>query len=171
MGGIIAASKGGRSGEIIVPLPHRLAIGVAGGGDDLGLGIGVLLALKGDLGGVGANAGRLAGGLGGHSVGDGGRHVLHMGSVVGTGECGRSGEIIVPLPHRGAIGMAGGGDSQLLQRRPGLALGIAEQLAADVALPVSGGAGFLLSVVILFSETTIACWLLRFHWKIVIFFA
>jgi hypothetical protein len=30
MGSIITASKGGRSGEIIVPLPHRGAIGMTG---------------------------------------------------------------------------------------------------------------------------------------------
>ena len=44
---------------------HQLRV-VIGGGDDLGLGIGVLLALKSDLGGVGPNAIDLAGGLGGH---------------------------------------------------------------------------------------------------------
>ena len=111
--------------------------GVALGGDRLRLGVGVVLTLKGDLGGVGANAVRLAGGLGGHGVGDGGRHVLHMGRVVGAGEGGSGLEIIRPLPHRLAIGVAGGGDGQLLQRCLGLALGIAEQLAADGALPVS----------------------------------
>ena len=59
-----------------------------------------------------------------------------MGSIIAASKGGRSGEIIVPLPHRGAIGMAGSGDSQLLQRRLGLALGIAEQLAANLTLPV-----------------------------------
>ena len=112
------------------------------GGDRLRLGVGVLLALKGDLGGVGAGAANLAAALrnlAGHS----GIDLLHMGSIISAGEGGRSGEIIVPLPHRLAIGVAGGRDGQLLQRRLGLALGIAEQLAADVAPPVSGGAGGL----------------------------
>ena len=193
VGGIIAASKGGRSGEVVVPLPHRLAIGMAGSGDsqilqsDLGgtlgiaeqlaadvalpvsggagdlaggrhlchggqgvalggerlrLGVGVLLALKGDLSGIGAGAANLAAALrnlAGHS----GIDLLHMGSIISAGEGGRSGEIIVPLPHRRAIGMTGGRDGQILQSDLGGTLGIAEQLAADVALPVSGGAGGL----------------------------
>ena len=116
---------------------------MTGGGDDLCLGVGVLLVLKGDLGGVGANAGGLAGGLGGHLVGDCGCHVLHMGGIIAAGEGGSGLEVIRPLPHRLTVSMTGGGDSQLLQRRLGLALGIAEQLAADGALPVSLHAGGL----------------------------
>ena len=108
MRGIIAASKGGRSGEIIVPLPHRLTVGVTGGGQGLRLGIGVVLTIKGDLGGVGAGAVRLAGGLGGHLIGDGCVHRLHVGSIIAASEGGRSCEIIVPLPHRLAVGVTGG---------------------------------------------------------------
>ena len=116
---------------------------MAGGRDGLGLGVGVLLALEGDLGGVGPHAVDLAGGLGGHLIGNSSVHRLHVGGIIAAGKGGRSGEIIVPLPHWLTVSMAGSGDSQLLQRRLGLALGIAEQLAADVALPVSGGAGDL----------------------------
>ena len=128
---------------------HQLRV-VAGSGDDLRLGVGVLLVLEGDLGGVGANAGRFTGGLGGHSVGNGGVHRLHMGIIIGAGEGGRSCEIIVPLPHRLAVGMAGGGDGQLLQRRLGLSLDIAEQLAADGAdsdyVLTSYGTGAIMAV-------------------------
>ena len=116
--------------------------GVALGGERLRLGVGVLLALKGDLSGIGAGAANLAAALrnlAGHS----GIDLLHMGSIISAGEGGRSGEIIVPLPHRRAIGMTGGRDGQILQSDLGGTLGIAEQLAADVALPVSGGAGGL----------------------------
>ena len=116
---------------------------MAGGRDDLGLGVGVLLAVEGDLGGVGPHAVGLAGGLGGHLIGNSSVHRLHMGGIIAASKGGRSGEIIVPLPHRLTVSMAGSGDSQLLQRRLGLALGIAEQLAADGALPVSLHAGGL----------------------------
>ena len=187
MGGIIAASEGGRSGEIIVPLPHRGAIGMTGGrdgqllqrclgialgiaeqlaadlalpvglhtgglaggrylchggqgmtggGNGLGLAGGILLILEGDLSGIGPYAGGLASGGRGDSAGHLCRDVFHMGGIVSASKGGRSGEIIVPLPHRLTVSMAGGGDSQLLQRRLGLALGIAEQLAADGADPV-----------------------------------
>ena len=143
MGGVVGAGEGGRSGEIIRPLPHRLTVGVAGGGNDFRLAVGVLLAAEGDLGGVGTHAGGLASGGRGDSAGHLCRDVLHMGGIVGAGEGGSGLEIIRPLPHRLAIGVAGGRDGQLLQRCLGIALGIAEQLAADLALPVSGGAGGL----------------------------
>ena len=83
---------------------------MAGGGDDLRLGVGVLLVLKGDLGGVGPHAVRLAGGGRGDSAGHLRRDVFHMGGVVGAGEGGSGLEIIRPLPHRLAIGVAGGRD-------------------------------------------------------------
>ena len=109
---------------------------MAGGGDDLGLGIGVVLTVEGHGSGVGANALALAGGRSGHLVGNSSVHRLHMGSIISAGKGGRSGEIIVPLPHRLTVSMAGGGDDQSLQRRLGGTIGIAEQLAADLALPV-----------------------------------
>ena len=74
---------------------------MAGGRDDLGLGIGVLLALEGDFGGVGPHAVGLAGGLGGHLIGNSSVHRLHMGSIIAAGKGGRSGEIIVPA-HTGS---------------------------------------------------------------------
>ena len=117
--------------------------GMTGGGNDLGLGGGILLILEGDLSGIGPHAGGLASGGRGDSAGHLCRDVFHMGGIVSASKGGRSGEIIVPLPHRLTVSMAGGGDSQLLQRRLGLALGIAEQLAADGALPVSLHAGGL----------------------------
>ena len=141
MGGIVGAGEGGSGLKTIRPLPHRLTVGVAGGGDDLRLGIGILLALEGDLSGIGADAGGLASGGRGDSAGHLCRDVFHMGGIVGAGEGGGGLEVIRPAPHRLAIGVAGGGD------RLRLGIGVVLALKGDLsgigtqALLITGGLG------------------------------
>ena len=61
MAGIPGAGEGGLGGAAAGPGPHRLAPGVAQGGQGLGAGVGVVLALEGHRGGIGPDAGALAG--------------------------------------------------------------------------------------------------------------
>ena len=69
MVGIPGAGEGGLGGAVAGPGPHRLAPGVASGGQRLSLGIRVGLAFEGHRGGVRPDAGALAAGLGGHLAG------------------------------------------------------------------------------------------------------
>ena len=109
---------------------------MAGGGDGLRLGVGVGLVFEGDGSGVGAQAVLGAGGSLGHLAGDCGGFRFDVAAVICAGEGRRGGGIAVPAPGGLAVGMAGGGDGQSFQCSFVRARGIAEELAADGALPV-----------------------------------
>ena len=123
------------------PLPHGLAPGMASGGQRLGLGIRVGLALEGHRGGVRPDAGALAAGLGGHLAGHRSGQRLGMGRIIAAGERGGGGLRSGPGPGRLTPGVAGGRDGQSLQGGLVLAVGVAEQLPADGALPIRLGTG------------------------------
>ena len=125
------------------PLPHGLTPGVASGGQRLSLGIRVGLALEGHRGGVRPDAGALAAGLGGHLAGHRSGQRLGMGRIIAAGEHGGGGLRSGPGPGRLTPGVAGGRDGQSLQGSLVLAIGVAEQLAADGAHPVGLDAGLL----------------------------
>ena len=123
------------------PLPHGLTPGVASGGQRLSLGIRVGLAFEGHRGGVRPDAGALAAGLGGHLAGHRSGQRLGMGPIIAAGEHGGGGLRSGPGPGRLTPGVAGGRDGQSLQGGLVLAVGIAEQLPADGALPIRLGTG------------------------------
>ena len=123
------------------PLPHGLAPDVASGGQRLGLGIRIGLAFEGHRGGVRPDAGALAAGLGGHLAGHRSGQRLGMGRIIAAGEHGGGGLRSGPGPGRLTPGVAGGGDGQSLQGGLVLAVGVAEQLPADGALPIRLGTG------------------------------
>ena len=123
------------------PLPHGLTPDVASGGQRLGLGIRVGLALEGHRGGVRPDAGALAAGLGGHLAGHRSGQRLGMGRIIAAGEHGGGGLRSGPGPGRLTPGVAGGRDGQSLQGGLVLAVGVAEQLPADGALPIRLGTG------------------------------
>ena len=123
------------------PLPHGLAPDMASGGQRLSLGIRVGLALEGHRGGVRPDAGALAAGLGGHLAGHRSGQRLGMGRIIAAGEHGGGGLRSGPGPGRLTPGVAGGRDGQSLQGGLVLAVGVAEQLPADGALPIRLGTG------------------------------
>ena len=123
------------------PLPHGLAPDMASGGQRLSLGIRVGLAFEGHRGGVRPDAGALAAGLGGHLAGHRSGQRLGMGPIIAAGEHGGGGLRSGPGPGRLTPGVAGGRDGQSLQGGLVLAVGIAEQLPADGALPIRLGTG------------------------------
>ena len=123
------------------PLPHGLTPDMASGGQRLGLGIRVGLALEGHRGGVRPDAGALAAGLGGHLAGHRSGQRLGMGRIIAAGEHGGGGLRSGPGPGRLTPGVAGGRDGQSLQGGLVLAVGVAEQLPADGALPIRLGTG------------------------------
>ena len=125
------------------PLPHGLTPGVASGGQRLSLGIRVGLAFEGHRGGVRPDAGALAAGLGGHLAGHRSGQRLGMGRIIAAGEHGGGGLRSGPGPGRLTPGVAGGRDGQSLQGGLVLAVGVAEQLPADGALPVGLDTGLL----------------------------
>ena len=123
------------------PLPHGLTPDVASGGQRLGLGIRIGLAFEGHRGGVRPDAGALAAGLGGHLAGHRSGQRLGMGRIIAAGEHGGGGLRSGPGPGRLTPGVAGGRDGQSLQGGLVLAVGVAEQLPADGALPIRLGTG------------------------------
>ena len=123
------------------PLPHGLTPDVASGGQRLGLGIRVGLAFEGHRGGVRPDAGALAAGLGGHLAGHRSGQRLGMGPIIAAGEHGGGGLRSGPGPGRLTPGVAGGRNGQSLQGGLVLAVGVAEQLPADGALPIRLGTG------------------------------
>ena len=123
------------------PLPHGLAPDMASGGQRLSLGIRVGLALEGHRGGVRPDAGALAAGLGGHLAGHRSGQRLGMGRIIAAGEHGGGGLRSGPGPGRLTPSVAGGRDGQSLQGGLVLAVGVAEQLPADGALPIRLGTG------------------------------
>ena len=123
------------------PLPHGLTPDVSSGGQRLSLGIRVGLAFEGHRGGVRPDAGALAAGLGGHLAGHRSGQRLGMGRIIAAGEHGGGGLRSGPGPDRLAPGVAGGRDGQSLQGGLVLAVGVAEQLPADGALPIRLGTG------------------------------
>ena len=123
------------------PLPHGLAPDMASGGQRLSLGIRIGLAFEGHRGGVRPDAGALAAGLGGHLAGHRSGQRLGMGHIIAAGEHGGGGLRSGPGPGRLTPGVAGGGDGQSLQGGLVLAVGVAEQLPADGALPIRLGTG------------------------------
>ena len=123
------------------PLPHGLTPDVSSGGQRLSLGIRVGLAFEGHRGGVRPDAGALAAGLGGHLAGHRSGQRLGMGPIIAAGEHGGGGLRSGPGPDRLAPGVAGGRDGQSLQGGLVLAVGVAEQLPADGALPICLGTG------------------------------
>ena len=123
------------------PLPHGLTPGVASGGQRLSLGIRIGLAFEGHRGGVRPDAGALAAGLGGHLAGHRSGQRLGMGPIIAAGERGGGGLRSGPGPGRLTPGVAGGRDGQSLQGGLVLAVGVAEQLPADGALPIRLGTG------------------------------
>ena len=123
------------------PLPHGLTPDVASGGQRLSLGIRIGLAFEGHRGGVRPDAGALAAGLGGHLAGHRSGQRLGMGRIIAAGEHGGGGLRSGPGPGRLTPGVAGGGDGQSLQGGLVLAVGVAEQLPADGALPIRLGTG------------------------------
>ena len=114
---------------------------MAGGGQRLGLGIRIGLAFEGHRGGVRPDAGALAAGLGGHLAGHRSGQRLGMGPIIAAGEHGGGGLRSGPGPGRLTPGVAGGRDGQGLQGGLVLAVGVAEQLPADGALPIRLGTG------------------------------
>ena len=143
MAGIPGAGEGGLGGAAAGPGPHRLAPGVAQGGQGLGAGVGVVLALEGHRGGIGPDAGALAGSGGGDLAGNSGGDLLHMAGVTAAGEGSLGGLVAGPGPGGLAIVVAQHADGQGLQGGLVLAFGVAEQLAADGAHPVGLDAGLL----------------------------
>ena len=143
MAGIPGAGEGGLGGAVAGPGPHRLAPGVAQRGQDLGAGVGIVLALEGHRGGIGPDAGALAGSGGGNLAGNSGSDLLHMAGVTAAGEGGLGGLVAGPGPGGLAIVVAQHADGQGLQGGLVLAFGVAEQLAADGAHPVGLDAGLL----------------------------
>ena len=143
MAGIPGAGEGGLGGAVAGPGPHRLAPGVAQRGQDLGAGVGIVLALEGHRGGIGPDAGALAGSGGGNLAGNSGGDLLHMAGVTAAGEGGLGGLVAGPGPGGLAIVVAQHADGQGLQGGLVLAFGVAEQLAADGAHPVGLDAGLL----------------------------
>ena len=141
MAGIPGAGEGGLGGAAAGPGPHRLAPGVAQGGQGLGAGVGIVLAFQGHGGGIGPDALGGAAGLGGDLAGDAGGQDLHMAGIPGAGEGGLGGAAAGPGPHGLAPGVAQHADGQGLQGGLVLAFGVAEQLAADGAHPVGLDAG------------------------------
>ena len=119
---------------------HQLGV-VAGGGQGLGLGIRVGPALQRHRGGVRPDTGALAAGLGGHLAGHRSGQRLGMGRIIAAGEHGGGGLRSGPGPGRLTPGVAGGRDGQSLQGGLVLAVGVAEQLPADGALPIRLGTG------------------------------
>ena len=118
MGLVVAAGEGHGAGLAVgAPLERRFAVGVAGGRDVRQLqGGGVVLAFKGDLGGVNRHALFRAGGSSLDSGGNLSSQSLHVGCVIAAGE-GHGAGLAVGAPLEGglAIGMAGGGDVRQLQ--------------------------------------------------------
>ena len=143
MAGIPGAGEGGLGGAVAGPGPHGLAPGVAQHGQDLGAGVGIVLALEGHRGGIGPDAGALAGSGGGDFAGNSGGDLLHMAGVTAAGEGGLGGLVAGPGPGGLAIVVAQHADGQGLQGGLVLAFGVAEQLAADGAHPVGLDAGLL----------------------------
>ena len=119
---------------------HQLGV-VAGGGQRLGLGIRVGPALQRHRGGVRPDTGALAARLGGHLAGHRSGQRLGMGPIIAAGEHGGGGLRSGPGPGRLTPGVAGGRDGQGLQGGLVLAVGVAEQLPADGALPIRLGTG------------------------------
>ena len=140
MASVTGAGKDSLGSEV-GPLPHGLTPDVASGGQRLSLGIRVGLALEGHRGGVRPDAGALAAGLGGHLAGHRSGQRLGMGPIIAAGEHGGGGLRSGPGPDRLAPGVAGGRDGQGLQGGLVLAVGVAEQLPADGALPIRLGTG------------------------------
>ena len=143
MAGIPGAGEGGLGGAVAGPGPHRLAPGVAQRGQDLGAGVGIVLALEGHRGGIGPDAGALAGSGGGNLAGNSGGDLLHMAGVMAAGEGSLGGLVAGPGPGGLAIVVAQSADGQGLQGGLVLAFGVAEQLAADGAHPVGLDTGLL----------------------------
>ena len=143
MAGIPGAGEGGLGGAVAGPGPHRLAPGVAQRGQDLGAGVGIVLALEGHRGGIGPDAGALAGSGGGNLAGNSGGDLLHMAGVTAAGEGSLGGLVAGPGPGGLAIVVAQHADGQGLQGGLVLAIGVAEQLAADGAHPVGLDTGLL----------------------------
>ena len=114
---------------------------MAQGGQGLGAGVGVVLALEGHRGGIGPDAGALAGSGGGDLAGNSGGDLLHMAGVTAAGEGSLGGLVAGPGPGGLAIVVAQHADGQGLQGGLVLAIGVAEQLAADGAHPVGLDAG------------------------------
>ena len=123
------------------PLPHGLTPDVSSGGQRLSLGIRIGLAFEGHRGGVRPDAGALAAGLGGHLTGHRSGQRLGMGPIIAAGERGGGGLRSGPGPGRLTPGVAGGRNGQSLQGGLVLAVGVAEQLPADGALPIRLGTG------------------------------
>ena len=143
MAGIPGAGEGGLGGAAAGPGPHRLAPGVTQGGQGLGAGVGIVLAFQGHGGGIGPDAGALAGSRGGDLAGNSGGDLLHMAGVTAAGEGSLGGLVAGPGPGGLAIVVAQHADGQGLQGGLVLAFGVAEQLAADGAHPVGLDAGLL----------------------------
>ena len=143
MAGIPGAGEGGLGGAVAGPGPHRLAPGVAQRGQDLGAGVGIVLALEGHRGGIGPDAGALAGSGGGNLAGNSGGDLLHMAGVMAAGEGSLGGLVAGPGPGGLAIVVAQSADGQGLQGGLVLAFGVAKQLAADGAHPVGLDTGLL----------------------------
>ena len=141
MAGIPGAGEGSLGGAVAGPGPHGLTPGVAQRGQDLGAGVGIVLALEGHRGGIGPDAGALAGSRGGNLAGNSGGDLLHMAGVTAAGEGSLGGLVAGPGPGRLTPGVAGGRDGQSLQGGLVLAVGVAEQLPADGALPIRLGTG------------------------------
>ena len=143
MAGIPGAGEGGLGGLVAGPGPGSLAIVVAQRGQVLGPGVGIVLALEGHRGGIGPDAGALAGSGGGNLAGNSGGDLLHMAGVTAAGEGGLGGLVAGPGPGSLAIVVAQHADGQGLQGGLVLAFGVTEQLAADGAHPVGLDAGLL----------------------------
>ena len=121
---------------------HQLSL-VAQRGQGLGAGVGIVLALEGHRGGIGPDAGALAGSGGGDLAGNSGGDLLHMAGVTAAGEGSLGGLVAGPGPGGLAIVVARSADGQGLQGGLVLAIGVTEQLAADGAHPVGLDAGLL----------------------------
>ena len=143
MAGIPGAGEGGLGGAVAGPGPHGLTPGVAQGGQSLGAGVGIVLAVQGHGGGIGPDALGGAAGLGGDLAGNSGGDLLHMAGVTAAGEGSLGGLVAGPGPGGLAIVVAQSADGQGLQGGLVLAFGVTEQLAADGAHPVGLDAGLL----------------------------
>ena len=146
MGCVIAAGEGYGAGlAVSAPLERRFAVGVTGGGNVRQLqGGGVVLAFKGDLGGVNRHALFGAGGSGLDSGGNLSSPSLHVGCVIAAGE-GHGAGLAVGAPQELRLTVGVAGDRNHL---PGVdvfgdLLGaglIGKVLAAAGAVPVGLGA-------------------------------